>query len=109
MKITLNQAEEKLKSLAPQKFAELFRHGSMSIELYQPEKVDLQTPHQQDELYVIISGYGKFACGEQVFDFEPFDVLFVPAGLEHRFLDFSTDFKVWVIFYGSKGGETELK
>jgi hypothetical protein len=30
----------------------------------------------------------------------PGDVLFVAAHEEHRFVDFSDDFKVWVVFYG---------
>jgi mannose-6-phosphate isomerase-like protein (cupin superfamily) len=33
------------------------------------------------------------------------DVLFVPAGVEHRFENFTDDFTTWVIFYGQKGGE----
>ena len=31
--------------------------------------------------------------------------LFVPAGQIHRFEDFSSDFAVWVAFYGPEGGE----
>lgn len=33
------------------------------------------------------------------------DVLFAPAGIEHRFENFSDDFVTWVIFYGPVGGE----
>jgi hypothetical protein len=29
----------------------------------------------------------------------------VPAGVEHRFEEFSGDFGTWVIFYGPEGGE----
>jgi hypothetical protein len=32
-------------------------------------------------------------------------VLFVPAGIEHRFIKFTEDFVTWVVFYGPKGGE----
>jgi hypothetical protein len=32
-------------------------------------------------------------------------MLFVPAGVEHRFEDFSDDFAVWVVFWGPDGGE----
>jgi len=31
--------------------------------------------------------------------------LFVPAGIEHRFENFTSDFATWVIFYGKEGGE----
>ena len=81
----------------------------MSVEYYAPEKVDLQTPHRQDELYVIVSGSGNFIRnGERTF-FQKGDVLFVPAGIEHRFEDFTDDFATWVIFYGKDGGEAEVK
>ena len=33
------------------------------------------------------------------------DILFVPAGMEHHFENFSADFSTWVIFYGLDGGE----
>ena len=31
-------------------------------------------------------------------------LLFVPAGVEHRFTTFSADFKAWVVFFGPQGG-----
>jgi mannose-6-phosphate isomerase-like protein (cupin superfamily) len=37
--------------------------------------------------------------------FGPGDFLFAPAGVEHRFEDFSKDFATWVLFYGPEGGE----
>jgi hypothetical protein len=32
--------------------------------------------------------------------------LFAPAGLVHRFEEFSDDFATWVVFWGPKGGES---
>jgi hypothetical protein len=32
-------------------------------------------------------------------------MLFVGAGVEHRFEEFSDDLAVWVFFYGPEGGE----
>jgi hypothetical protein len=31
--------------------------------------------------------------------------MFVAAGVEHRFEDFTDDLAVWVMFYGPEGGE----
>jgi mannose-6-phosphate isomerase-like protein (cupin superfamily) len=87
------------------RFAMLLQRGSMSVELYAPQGRDAQTPHRQDELYVVISGSGAFVNGDARHPFGPGDVLFVPAGVEHRFEDFSADFQAWVIFYGPDGGE----
>jgi mannose-6-phosphate isomerase-like protein (cupin superfamily) len=54
---------------------------------------------------VVISGSGHFTNGGLRTPFGPGDLLFVPAGVEHRFQDFSEDFAIWVIFYGPEGGE----
>ena len=86
-------------------FLELFKHGTLSLEIYKPDKVDWQTPHERDEVYVIISGIGTFLNGGTRTPFEPGTFLFVPAGVEHRFENFTDDFSTWVIFYGPNGGE----
>ena len=89
-----------------EEFRELFSHGSMSVEIYRPDRVDRQYPHDRDELYVIASGSGYFVNAGEREKFETGEVLFVPAGAEHRFEDFSEDFAAWVIFYGPQGGES---
>lgn len=86
-------------------FRELFTHGSMSVEIYRPITVDRQTPHTRDELYVVASGSGWFVADGERERFEAGEVLFVPAGVTHRFEDFSEDFVTWVFFYGPEGGE----
>jgi len=86
-------------------FKELFSHGSLSVEIYKPEGVDLQQPHNRDELYVIASGSGFFVNGESRASFDKGEVLFVPAGVVHRFEEFTEDFSTWVFFYGPVGGE----
>ncbi len=104
-RLTTDHALNQLKQL-DQPFIELFQHGSLVVEMYQPDQVDLQTPHSRDELYVVVSGTGWFINGDIRQPFEAGEVLFVPAGVEHRFEKFTDDFATWVIFYGPKGGET---
>ena len=82
-----------------------WQRGELEIELYEPRAKDKQTPHSRDEVYVVVKGSGNFACVGETNPFAPGDVLFAPAGAEHRFLDFSDDLSVWVIFYGPEGGE----
>src|ERR1700761_1689210 len=81
------------------------QHGSMSVEIYRPVNIDPQTPHEQDELYVIINGSGRFMLDGKTTDFQQGDIIFVPAGAKHRFENFTDDFATWVIFYGPQGGE----
>ena len=88
-----------------QSFKELFNHGSLSVEIYKPDGVDRQQPHSRDEIYVIASGSGFFINGDSRVEFEQGEVLFVPAGVIHRFENFTEDFSTWVFFYGPEGGE----
>lgn len=83
----------------------LLEHGSMELGFYKPEEHDPQQPHSQDEIYIIQSGHGFFFNGDERLPFEPGEALFVPAGVVHRFEDFSDDFAAWVVFYGPEGGE----
>lgn len=90
--------------------AQLLTHGTAKLFFYEPRGRDLQPPHDQDELYVVLSGAGTFACGDsddtlRRTPFAPGDAIFVPAGAVHRFEDFSDDFATWVIMYGPSGGE----
>jgi len=105
MKITLNNALNLLDTKQVQLFAKVMEHGSMSVEIYRPQKADLQQPHRQDELYVVMSGNGEFVNDGIRNDFGPGDVLFAAAGIEHRFENFTDDFVTWMIFYGPVGGE----
>ncbi|HEX6791255.1 MAG TPA: cupin domain-containing protein [Candidatus Krumholzibacteria bacterium] len=85
-------------------FVELFRYGPVSVEIYGPREVDMQQPHAQDELYIVARGHGEFRNGPIRHTFATGDVMFVPAGVEHRFEHFSDDFLVWVVFCGPQGG-----
>ena len=102
-------AQEAIASLperaAAQRFREVFRHGTLQVEIYAPRGRDEQTPHTRDEVYVVIRGRGMYTSDAGRTPFGPGDFLFAPAGVEHRFEDFSNDLAVWVLFYGPEGGE----
>jgi mannose-6-phosphate isomerase-like protein (cupin superfamily) len=83
-------------------------HGSMVVEYYAPRGIDRQEPHTRDELYVVVAGSGTFLNGTTHHPFGPGDIIFVPAGVVHRFEEFSDDFATWVIFYGPQGGEAVM-
>ena len=85
----------------------LLEHGTLELGLYKPDRIDRQEPHDRDEVYIVQSGSGWFRLGDSRRPFERSEALFVPAGVEHRFEDFTEDFAAWVIFYGPPGGERE--
>lgn len=103
-KTTLVDAIQQLHSQG-KPFVQLMQHGTMQVEYFAPKGTDTQTPHKQDELYIITSGLGEFVRDGERVNCITHDVLFVPAGMEHRFENFSDDFSTWVIFYGLEGGE----
>ena len=103
--LTVDQALARLPTPEGERFIELFRHGTLAVELYAPRGGDPQTPHTRDEVYVVVKGSGYFRNGSDRHRFAPGDVLFVPAQVSHRFEEFSDDLAVWVFFYGPEGGE----
>jgi mannose-6-phosphate isomerase-like protein (cupin superfamily) len=103
--VTVAEALRQLPGPNDARFAEVFAHGTLVVEIYAPQGKDLQTPHTRDEVYIVVAGNGMFVNGDVRHPFEPGDFLFVPAGVVHRFEDFTDDLVVWVLFYGPEGGE----
>jgi mannose-6-phosphate isomerase-like protein (cupin superfamily) len=108
-RITLAAAMSELPGPDGKRFAALFGHGTLLVEIYAPRGADPQQPHTRDEAYIVARGMGDFVAGDQRLSFQPGDFLFVPAGEVHRFENFSDDLAVWVLFYGPEGGELNSK
>jgi len=102
--ISMQDAERALRSQDDDSVS-LFVHGTLDVKYYSPQDVDRQSPHKRDEIYVIAVGSGTFNYAGSKTTVQPGMVLFAPAGVEHRFEDFSDDFATWVFFYGPEGGE----
>jgi mannose-6-phosphate isomerase-like protein (cupin superfamily) len=103
LKIELIASARKL-AASGQSSVSLFQHGDANLLLFVPTDQDTQVKHERDEIYVIQSGQGIFKRGEETVRFVAGDVLFVPAGVEHRFASFSGEFRAWVVFFGPQGG-----
>ena len=102
---TVAEALDRLPGPGGDRFVKVLEHGTMEVEVYAPRGRDPQLPHARDELYFVVTGIGEFVNGPDRHPFGPGDALFVPAGVEHRFEDFTDDLVVWVVFYGPEGGE----
>jgi mannose-6-phosphate isomerase-like protein (cupin superfamily) len=81
------------------------QRGTLNVKLSLPVVPNQQTPHAQDEIYVIIRGRGILVHDGKRSPFGAGDLMFIAAGTEHHFEDFSDDLAVWVVFYGPDGGE----
>jgi mannose-6-phosphate isomerase-like protein (cupin superfamily) len=105
-RMTIEKALQSVRDSVDGLYAVLLENGSMELGYYKPIASDEQSPHDQDEIYIVQTGHGTFLCGDQGIPFEPGDALFVAAGVDHRFVNFSDDFAAWVVFYGPTGGES---
>lgn len=68
---------------------------------------DQQKPHQEDEIYYVLSGRARVklrdASGkDQDLAVSPGDVIFVPARQEHRFHSISEELRLLVFFAPSE-------
>ena len=103
--IRLARAQARIPGPAGEHSVSVLQRGTLDVKLSIPTPPNQQTPHAQDEVYVIIRGRGILLHDGERDPFESGDLLFVAAGTEHRFEDFSEDLAVWVVFYGPRGGE----
>lgn len=92
-----------------EQFIDAFRRPHMRAVLYAPRGHDPQTPHKADEVYIIVAGTGKLWVEGETFPFEVGDMLYVPAGRKHRFVDFSDDLVTWVVFERAQTPERWFK
>lgn len=101
------EARTQIPGPAGEHAVQLLQRGSLDVRFAGAPRVPPTetTPHAQDEVYVIVRGRGVLFHDGRRDPFEPGDLLFVAAGTEHRFENYSDDLAVWVIFYGPGGGE----
>ena len=59
---------------------------------------DPQSPHAEDELYVVMSGSAKVRIGGEVRPVAAGSVIFVAANVEHKFLDIEERLVLMVMF-----------
>lgn len=85
--------------------AEFLRVPVMSMSVYRLPAggADSQQPHSEDEAYYVVRGRAAFRCGTEDRAVEPGAVLFVGAGVEHRFHSIAEDLLLLVIFAPAKG------
>jgi mannose-6-phosphate isomerase-like protein (cupin superfamily) len=87
----------------------VLKRGTVDVKLSIPVPPNVQTPHEQDEIYVVLRGRGVLVHAGKRDPFEAGDLLFVAANCEHHYEEFTNDLALWRIFYGAIGGEIPSK
>jgi mannose-6-phosphate isomerase-like protein (cupin superfamily) len=87
-------------------YLEFLRIPQMSAGLYvlPAGSSDRQSPHKQDELYYVIRGKARMKMGSEDQPVAPGSLIFVAAGVEHRFYDISEELAVLVFFAPAESG-----
>ncbi|MEU5879019.1 cupin domain-containing protein [Spirillospora sp. NPDC047279] len=67
---------------------------------------DDQTPHREDEIYLVTAGRARVVTDSGEAPVEPGDLIFVPAGEAHRFVDITEDLALLVVFAPAYTGRT---
>jgi len=65
---------------------------------------DPQKPHNEDEIYYVVSGKAKMRIGTDECPVGEGSVIYVEAGLEHRFFDIEKEVVALVIFAPAECG-----
>ncbi|MCX2967931.1 cupin domain-containing protein [Streptomyces sp. TRM70308] len=81
-------------------YLQFLRERNMSVGLYAlaAGEPDPQKPHAQDEVYLVVSGRGALTVGDETTQVGRGSVVYVPAGVPHRFHHISEDLRVMVVF-----------
>lgn len=81
-------------------YVDFFASGLLSVGLavWPAGSTDRQTPHREDEVYYVLGGRGKIRVGRDVRAVQPGSLVFVAAGVEHRFHDIEEDLRVLVFW-----------
>ena len=65
--------------------------------------VDAQCPHDQDEIYYVISGRAHFRAADEERPIQPGDTLYVAARVPHKFHTITEDLTLLVFFAPAEG------
>jgi mannose-6-phosphate isomerase-like protein (cupin superfamily) len=82
------------------RYCEFLRVPALSAGIYilPPGGTDQQKPHKEDELYYVIRGQARMMIGAEHRPVSAGDVIFVDAGIEHRFTDIEQELLLLVMF-----------
>jgi mannose-6-phosphate isomerase-like protein (cupin superfamily) len=96
---TISKLEE-LRGQSGKRYFEFLRIPAMSAGVYAlaAGALDPQSLHREDELYYVVRGRARMKAGNQDQNVTAGSVIFVAAGVEHRFHTIEEELMVLVFF-----------
>jgi len=87
------------------RYEEFIRVPALSVGLYELPAggTDPQSPHTEDEVYHVVSGRATIRVGDEERLVGPDSVVYVSAGVPHRFHSITVDLSVLVFFAPAEG------
>jgi len=84
----------------PIEYLEFLKVPSLNCGIYhlQAGQTDPQQPHEEDEIYYVLSGAATFTSDEGDQQLAAGSVIYVAARAEHRFVDVTEDLTLLVVF-----------
>ena len=81
-------------------YRQFLNAGSLSVGLYALPAggEDPQQPHAEDEVYYVVAGRAVLRAGAEDRPVSPGSIVFVAAGVEHRFHAITEDLSLLVFF-----------
>jgi mannose-6-phosphate isomerase-like protein (cupin superfamily) len=81
-------------------YLEFLRIAAMSAGIYvlSPGEADRPSPHREDELYYLVAGKAHMVVGGEKRTVGSGSIIFVPAGVEHRFSEITEELVALVCF-----------
>ncbi|MCG5215824.1 cupin domain-containing protein [Streptosporangium soli] len=108
MQLIKNSGTYAAPGAAPGDYVEHIRSDRLSAGTYliPAGGVDDQTPHREDEIYLVTAGRARVVTDSGAAAVGPGDLIFVPAGEAHRFVDIVEDLALLVFFAPAYTGRT---
>ncbi len=89
-----------LQDAAGRPYEEVLRAEALSAGIYRlaAGETDPQAPHREDEVYVVLAGVAAIEVDGRETMVSAGSVVYVPKGLQHRFVHITEDLEVLVVF-----------
>lgn len=93
----------------PVEYLEFLKVPALSCGIYKlaAGSKDMQAPHDEDEMYLVLEGRASMSLGDEKRQVEPGSILYVSASTEHSFFEIEEDMTLLAFFSAWQQRQTE--